>query len=831
LLFILFPLALFSQEKEGERPLVEILSILQEKHNYQFTYADDVVQGILIKELPDDLSFEEAIDYLKEETGLYFQFLDNNFVTIQHRVTSFYICGYVFDSETEWPLESATITGSQNSATSDSIGYFTLKVNQGDEKVIIRYLGYQILTMTVTSFNKEKCSNIFLIPQTYTISEVILSSYISKGISKLADGTFTINYQNFGILPGLIETDVLKTIQALPGIQSNNETVSTINIRGGTNDQNLLLWDGVRMYQSGHFFGLISAFNPLITTHVSVTKNGTSADYTSGVSGTIAMHTNSSINNHLTGSIGANFINIDGFVDVPLGKKSSLQLSARKAINDLYETPTYTKYFDRILQNTEVVASSTNIINSDIQFDFYDTSVRWLYNISDKDQLRVNFININNELVFNENVIINQIEESKESSLIQNSIAGGIYYKRDWSTKFSTTLQIYETDYKLKAINSDIVQQQRLLQENTVSETSVKLNSIFDLNSQFIFLNGYQYSETGITNVTDVDKPKLKQLVREVIREHGLYSQVSYESINQKFNIKAGARYSYIEKFNKHIVEPRVSLNYRLFSHINISAGGEFKHQYTSQIVNFQTDFLGIEKRRWRLSNNENIPIILSKQISGGPSYNNRGWLISLEGYFKQVEGITAQSQGFLNQYIFEKTIGTYHVKGAEFLINKRNKRFSNWLSYTYAVNEYTFNDLQEINFPNNLDITHGVFFGSSFTADNFKISAGLNWYTGKPTTKPVPGNEIINQRINFEAANSSRLDDYLRVDLSATYKFVLYKNTRAYIGASIWNSFNNKNTLYSYYRMEDNLPVEINQTALGITPNLTFRVEFGSID
>ena len=83
--------------------------------------------------------------------------------------------------------------------------------------------------------------------------------------------------------------DILQKIQAIPGISSINESISNINIRGGSNDQNLLLWDGIKMYHSGHFFGLISAFNPYLTDKVTLTKNGTSSQYNDGVSGTITI--------------------------------------------------------------------------------------------------------------------------------------------------------------------------------------------------------------------------------------------------------------------------------------------------------------------------------------------------------------------------------------------------------------------------------------------------------------------------------------------------------------------------------------------------------------
>ncbi|MCF6347533.1 MAG: TonB-dependent receptor [Flavobacteriaceae bacterium] len=822
--FCIFSSVLYSQIEKEKKPLTEILILLQEKYNHQFTYADDTIKDIYIKSPSENLTFKEILNYLKRETKLIFQILENNFVAISTQNTSFSICGYIIDYETRQPLETVTIIGKDNYTISDSFGYFKLKVSHGDENIIIRHLGHYPKFKPTYSFDQNNCINIFLLPQIETLSEIILTNFITKGIDKVADGTYTINFSNFGILPGLIETDVLQTVQALPGIQSVNETVSDINIRGGTNDQNLLLWDGIKMYQSGHFFGLISIFNPLITTDVSVIKNGTNVDFTDGVSGTIAMKTDTKINNEFIGSIGANFINVDGFVDVPLGENSSIQLSARKAISDIIETPTYDEYFDRIVQDTDV----KNIFNSDIKFDFHDTSLRWLYNITDKDQIRLNFLSVNNELIFNETATIDQNEESKESRLIQNSIVGGLFYKRNWTDKFATIVQASETRYELEATNADILQQQRLFQENKVSETSIKLNTWYKQNDQLSFLNGYQFTETGITNLTDVDNPIFREFVREVIREHAVYSQINYISTSKRATIKAGIRYNYIEKFKKHIVEPRFNLNYKLLDHFSVEVLGELKHQNTSQIINFQNDFLGIEKRRWLLSNNEDIPIIRSKQASVGFNYSNKGWLISAEGYFKEIDGITSQSQGFLNQYTFEKANGSYIVKGMDFLINKRFNRLSTWLSYSYADNEYTFNDFQEINFPNNLDITHTITFGSSFSIRNFKVSAGFNWHSGKPTTNLVIGNEIVDNTVNYDVANSSRLREYLRVDASATYKFNITAKVRAQAGISIWNGLNQENIINNYYTIDaNNTTKENSNKALDFTPNMSFRVVF----
>lgn len=808
--------------------LSDILINLEKKHQYSFTYAHDVVKDIYIVPPNLKITFEESVEYLANKTGLIFNIIENNIITINLPNKTFSICGYLFDSDTKLPIENATISGVNGFTLSDSYGYFKLEVKNKNESLVIRHLGFRPISKPISSFNLSFCSNILLSDSIETFSEILLRDYITKGIYKLSDGSFNINFSNFGILPGLIETDVLQTIQVLPGIQSANETVSDINIRGGTNDQNLVLWDGIKMYQSGHFFGLISIFNPLITTDASIIKNGTDVDLTDGVSGTISMKTDSKINNTFSGSIGINFINSDAYVDIPLNKNSSIQISARKAISDILEKPTYTEYFKRILQNSEVENNASEITNSDIKFDFHDTSIRLLYDISDKDHLRVNFININNKLEFNETALVNENKESKQSNLQQNSIAGSLFYKRNWTNNLISTFQFFETDYTLKSINADLLKQRRVLQENDVTETSIKFNNHYQLSNAFSISGGYHFTETIVKNLTDVDNPVVIKSVKEVIREHSAFTQMSYLSNSKKSTIKLGTRYNFIEKFQKHLIEPRFSLSQKLFDELTFELLGEIKHQNSSQIINFQNEFLGIEKRRWLLSNNQDIPIIRSQQLSVGLNYKARGWMISADGYYKNIKGITTQSQGFLNQYLLERTNGGYTVKGIDLLINKNINKVGLWLSYSFADNKYTFKDLSVVNFSNNLDISQALALGTSFSTNNFKIAAGFNWHSGKPTTEPVLGNEIIEGAINYQDPNSSLLVDYFRIDASATYTFKLTKKINGATGISVWNSLNHKNIINSYYNIDSNNSlVKTSNKALNFTPNFSFRVLF----
>ncbi len=823
-LCVFFSCITYSQVVQKKTPIREVLQLLTQEHKVQFNYQSDLLNDVYVFLPKNNLTFSQKIKNLESQTSLYFSVISNKIISI---VKTIKICGFIKDKLTNQPLTGATISTENLILISDDTGYFEGKITNSQNNISISFIGYTTNDQKTASFTSSKCKTIFLQQENEVIDPIIITEYLVSGINKTENGNTTINFSTFSILPGLIEADVLQTIQALPGIQSSDETVSNINIRGGSNDQNLILWDDIKMYQSGHFFGLISSFNPQITKKATLITNGTDASYTDGVSGTISMKTDKKITPVFNGNVSVNFISTDLFFDIPLGEKSSLQIAGRKSINNWIQTPTYKVYFDRITQLTEIENNVTNVINSDQTFDFYDTSARWLYHPSKKDVISVNFILINNDLSFNETASFSGNLETKRSSLSQNSIATGISYKRKWNTTFSTILNIYETDYKLKAINANVLQNQRFLQENTVSETGIKLSALYNFEN-WKLKTGYQLIESKVTDLNDIDLPRFLRLNSSVIREHAIFSQVKYQNKKIGFSISPGLRINYNTKFSKFLLEPRLSIRKKLNDDFQIEALGEFKHQNSTQIINFQNDFLGLEKRRWQLANNNDIPILKSKQASLGLLYSNNNWLVDAKSYYKKVTGITTQSQGFTTKYEFERATGSYSVLGFDFLLRKRIKNISSWLSYSFMNNQYEFNSLEEVQFPSNFDNSHSITLGTTYLNDYLNFSAGFNYRTGKPTSKPLLGNEIITNKVNFDTANNTRLKEYFRVDASAVYKFKISEIFNSEIGVSVWNLLNRENTINNYYRIgSDNSPDKFSRSSLGITTNFVFRLYF----
>jgi len=745
--------------KEEKQSLISVLKQLEIQYSVGFSYADANLSNKTISFPPKDLSLDELLKYLEDNTSLIFEKLNNN-------------------------------------------------------SIIIRNLP------------KKKPFN------TQYLEEVLITNYLTKGISTKSDGSINIKPQQFGILPGLIEPDILQTIQALPGVQSVDERVSNINVRGGTHDQNLILWDGIKMYQSGHFFGLISAFNPYLTENVLVSKNGTSAMYGDGVSSIIDMQSSNNIDKEFSGGVGLNMINIDVFGKIPLGEKTELQLSARRSVTDLIVTPTFDQYFKRIFQDTDFTnnqSEADNSISKNENFYFYDVTAKLLYNISKKDRIRVNFLNIYNKIDYEEQSRINNVSEILNSNLTQRNLATGLEYLRDWNPNFTTTAQVYLSNYDLDAINFDIINDQRLIQENEVYDGGLKLHYKYNINNNFLSIGGYQFTEVGISNLEDVNNPVFRRFIKEVIRTHSIFNELKFSSNSNNTNAKIGMRANYIEKFTKTLVEPRFSFSQRFLEHFRLEILGELKSQTTSQIIDLQNDFLGVEKRRWILSNNVDIPIIESKQVSVGLHYNKNKLLISAEAYIKDVDGITTRSQGFQNQFQFVNDTGSYRIKGLDFLIHKQFSNINTWLSYSYSTNDYTFKNLNLGKpFPNNLDIQHTLTFASTYSLNDFKFALGVNWRTGKPLTEPDALTPITSNLINYKMPNSTNQEDYLRVDLSGSYTFQIGYASNAIIGFSLWNVLDRINIINTYYTIDNNDNVsKIENESLGITPNVSFRVQF----
>ncbi|MCL6265003.1 TonB-dependent receptor [Flagellimonas myxillae] len=842
LVFLLFLTPFVRAQEETGTPtnLVAYIKTLEEKFDIKFSYIHEDLEDFSITIPKNLVALQDILDYISTKLQIQTQKLNDRYYTLTKN-TLVRVCGMVLDNFAENTIPGATIEvyGTEIAQTTESDGSFLLMDIPRNATLKIRYLGFNTKYISVEQLLQQgECPKILMAQHYEQLQEVVVYQFLTTGIIKETDASITLNTADFGILPGLIEPDVLQTVQALPGIKSIDETVSDINVRGGTNDQNLILWNGIKMYQSGHFFGLISAFNPYLTDKVSVIKNGTPSRFGDGVSSVIQMETTNELSDYFVGGAGLNFISGDLYGQIPISRNLGFQFSARRSTTDFLNTPTYNKFFDRAFQDSEVTNANNITVADEIirneNFFFYDFTGKLLYDINDYHKLRLNFISMANNLDYEETNLTDV--ESTNSILDQTNISIGGQLQSDWTNRFSSNLNVYYSKYILDAESIFANQIQLLLQNNEVLENAFKLDTRYKLMENLEWNNGYQYIETGITNTTVINQPQFESEIKGVVRIHAPYSGIAYSSEDNKLVGRGGVRFNYMENLNtftKFLIEPRLNISLQLANHFRAEVLGEFKSQTTNQVIDLEQNFLGIEKRRWILSDDDTLPITRSKQGSVGINYDTNEFYIGLEGFYKKVDGISTSTQGFQNQNQFNGEIGSYDIKGLEFLINKKGNNYSAWLSYTYNQNDYTFESIVPNSFPNNLDIRHTLTFAGTYSYNNLKLSVGINYRSGKPFTEPQDGDQALDTsvfpvRINYKEPNSSRLPDYFRADASAIYKFNIGRTVKANAGVSLLNMTNRKNSLNRYYRVTEDDQIEtVENISLGLTPNVSFRISF----
>jgi hypothetical protein len=846
LYFLLFLLLCFQAGAIAQEPaanpetreLTAWIPEVERRFEVKFSYADQDLKGIQVRWNPSE-NLAQFLEDLRGQTVLSVIKLSDRYYSISLPAT-IDICGRVLDNFRETVAgASIEVLGGATATVSASNGEFNLGGIPREAILRIAHLGFKPLFIKATQLSDTtRCSELTLSIRYQELQEVVVYKFLTTGLSKEADGSIQMDPSEFGLLPGLTEPDVLQSIQALPGIKSIDETVSDINIRGGTNDQNLLLWDGIKMYQSGHFFGLISAFNPYLTESVQVIKNGSSALYGDGVSGIISMQTFDQVERTYFGGGGFNLISADVYSHIPITDRMAFQFSARRSVTDFLNTPTYSQFSDRAFQDTQISSpvrdASDRISEREENFYFYDFTGKLLYDLGDRHHLRMNFLYIANDLSYTETL---SADDSQNRSILdQTNIAFGGRLESDWNASLTTHFSAYHTEYEL---DSDLFTEssgQELYQLNQVNENALKTHLYYRFSELLHWQAGYQFLETGITNTTEVNQPPFVSRIKNLLYAHALFAEWRYQGPEKRLLTRAGLRLNYLYNpgdLSEFYLEPRLSLHYKLTDHLGLEFLGELKNQATHQIVDLEQNFLGIEKRRWVLADGENLPVARSRQASLGLHFDRGFWLASLEGFYKEVDGISTDTQGFQNEDQFNGELGRYRVHGVEALLNYKTTSWSSWLSYAFNRNDYTFQGLQPPTFPNNLDIRHTVTLGLNYSYEQLKMGLGLNYRTGRPFTEPLPPPDDIDTsvfpaHINYSEPNSSRLPEYFRMDASMTYSFSVSETVRASLGASVLNLTGRRNVLNTYYRLNDQDQIErIESISLGLTPNASFRIWF----
>ena len=777
-----------------------------------------------------------------------FLLLNFNFIYTQN---SFTISGYVQDNSNNELIIGASVIVKelQIGTVTNNYGFFSLTLVEGDYDLIFQSLGFEDQSLNF-SLNRNISVNIFLNENIESLDEVILSKNIEDvdvelpllSMNILSGKTIRQTPVVFG------ESDLLKTIQLLPGVSSAGEGASGFNVRGGAADQNLILFDEAIIYNSSHLFGLFSVFNSDAIKEVKLYKGGIPSSYGGRISSVLDVYQKDGNNQKLQANGGIGSISSRFLVEGPIQKnKSSFLLASRGSYAHLFLK----------LTDIENVAY------------FYDLNTKSNFVINDKNKIFVSgyfgrdvfklqdtFSNTygNSTFNFRWNHLINEKTFSNTSVIYSNYYYGlkldfggfdwnssikNLNLKFDIKNYFSNEFQF---NYGLNIIYFDFNPGEiSPLTPNSGINYS-KLNSKYAAESSAYFDIINKISP----NLSVRYGLRFNQFLR--LRQQGLQSYINDDPLDFDENLKIynpanpliysfDNNSSVFKTFNN--VEPRINISY------------SFKNQSLKASYNRLNQYL-------HLISNTSSPTPLDIWVPSGPYLKPQKLDQFALGFYKNAKSLRFESELFYKKiknkldYVdgadlvgndnIETVViaGDARAFGIEFLLKKISGRHKYWIAYTLSKSEQKTpgrNSIETgINFSKwyntPYDKTHDLSINSEYKInDKLKLVGNFIYQTGQPTNYPNSQYNYMNLNIpNFGERNSSRLPHYHRLDINLTLK--PKKNNRKIESTwvfGIYNLYNRDNANSIIFRRNnETLKNEAVQISIfGIVPSVTYNFKF----
>ncbi|MEM6801968.1 MAG: carboxypeptidase-like regulatory domain-containing protein, partial [Bacteroidota bacterium] len=449
---------LIIKERYEQKALEEIFKDLHKKYQVFFSYRKKQISDIKISVDIPESSLPIAMQLILADTDLDFEILDERFVLIKPREIREepipYICGWVLDSLSEKaiPFANLSIPSQGKGAVSQTDGSFYIKGKIPFEaEVIITYIGYEKKQLSFGELRKGPCAPILLKQKTLTLQGLEISEYLTDGISR-DPLSIKLSPEKVSALPGLTEPDIFQMAQVLPGVNSPDETAAGLHIRGGTPDQTLVMIEGMPLYQTGHFFDMISSINPYAIDEARVSRSGFDVSRAGRVSGAIDLSQGNEIPDKLGLGLSFNLTHMGFDLKAPLlKKKMAILFSSRRSTTDFFPTLTFSRLQDRVFQGTRIgwlreLEDQTDYFSVDYErFAFNDWNFKLLYHIKDKHQLSFSSFNGKNQL--NYHVSIEEEDEFLKDDLEILNAGFAINWEYKDSLKYISNTRLSFSEY------------------------------------------------------------------------------------------------------------------------------------------------------------------------------------------------------------------------------------------------------------------------------------------------------------------------------------------------------------------------------------------------
>ena len=736
----------------------------------------------------------------------------------------FTISGYVKDKATGEALIGANIYNKANfsGTTSNNYGFYSITLPKDSVTLVISFVGYKPIEAKIfldknTEFNVGLSGSLALKEVVITAEEEIQQ--------RTQMSTITIPIKQIKSLPALMgEVDVLKVLQLLPGVQSGTEGSSGIYVRGGGPDQNLILLDGVPIYNASHLFGFFSVFNADAINNVDLIKGGFPARYGGRLSSVIDISMKEGNNQAFKGSASIGLISSKLTLEGPIKKSENTTyiLSGRRTYIDILAQP-----FIKAQSNGENTGG----------YYFYDLNAKINHKFSNSDRLYLSGYFGNDKAYAKSKYDYtndNEKTEYKDQFGLQwGNIITAARWNHLFNPKLFSNVTLTYSRYKFKVFEKSKETKTKGGKKTTENSAFEYSSGINDLAAKidFDFIpNPNHYIRFGINGIRHEFNPGIlaykdtsskidttTSSFNKSANEFATYIEDDFK-IGKKFKVNVGLHLSgfYVDKQFYTSLQPRLSMRYLLNNGIALKASyakmQQYVHLLTNSGIGLPTDLWVPATKRVKPQQSTQYAVGIAKTI-------NRTFEVSLEGYYKEMNNLIEYKDGASFTSI-EKDwqdkieIGKGNSYGAEFFIQKKHGKFTGWLGYTLSRTNRQF---KNINFgkeyPYRYDRRHDVSITGVYKIkENLELAAVWVYGTGNAVSLPTKsylkndeetgeqygGNYgFYGREVNlYENKNDFRMRAYHRLDFSIAWTKQKKRGVRKWT-LGVYNVYNRKNPFF----------------------------------
>ena len=850
--------------------LREALQTLIAQTKLQIVYHDALVKGMKVSCACTDVSLRQALHELLKSTPLTFEAMPDGQIVIVKR--KYNLKGYIKAAESgeTLPYANVTIKGTRQGTTANVNGYFVLvNVPAGLCTLHVSYIGYQSVETPITNADSKENITINLRQKALLGEQVTVTADNLQTLEVVPEAAqVRLSPRQIAALPSVGEVDIFRSLQLLPGISGVNDGSSGLYVRGGTPDQNLVLFDGMTIYHVDHFFGFISAFNTDAVKDVRVFKGGFPAKFGGRTSSIVELTGKSGSFDNFQAGGSLNLLSGSAIVQAPISGRGAWLLSLRRSYTDFIQSGLYDKIYNSITGQNKSGGTTTRQtatparpgdspgnfqnVTATPDFYYYDLNSKLTYSPSGRDRVALSFYSGRDNLdqsqdlgnlEFRRNGPPNAGQTPQQVGTENLTEWGNLGASGNWSRVWSdrlyssllTAYSNYSSDSR-RGLNASgdnantIFRAFGSSEKNEVRDLTLRFDNEWQLHRAHRLEFGTWLSRTNV-EVAFTANDTVDILTRDNKAEQAAFYLQDQWEVFRPLQLTLGLRATNYRPTQKMYYEPRASL--RLSVHRGLSLKGAWGqyHQFVNRVTN--ENVLEGNRDFWLLADDRLKPSFAEHKILGA-TYETFDYLFDVEAYHKDLDGVAEFSQRFRRspeqkpEALF--FLGTGAAKGIEFLAQKKTGKLNGWASYTLAKVQYQifpFNNGAA--YPADQDRRHEVTLVGNYGFGKWNLAATWVFGTGAPYTAPESQYTIklldgsSRSYIHVGEKNGQRLPAYHRMDLSLSRKFMsTWFNWN--FGVSIFNLYDHKNVWYREYLLDTNPVVVREVTTLGFVPTVTLQ-------